>query len=240
MTTQLLIYENATPITKDKHANLSVSTGSDYLFSKGVNSIPLMAVEFVNASRDYAIVFTGSEDVVMPAVILGVRNDENLYLTDEGHWESNYIPAFIRRYPFVFSSHDSGETFTLCIDENFVGCNQEGRGERLFDSEGNQTLYLNNVLEFLKEFQAQFQITQSFCQNLIKYDLLEPMQAKFSLRNGEETSLSGFRAISRDRLAKLSGADLSALLQSSELELIYLHLQSMRNFTPLVERMPTQ
>lgn len=59
------------------------------------------------------------------------------------------MPAFLRRYPFVFSSNDDASTFTLCIDEEFDGLNQDGRGERLFDSEGERTQYLQNVLGFL-------------------------------------------------------------------------------------------
>ena len=103
MTTQLLIYERAVPINKQKHANWSVKVGNSYDFAKSINSAPLTAVEFPNAAAEYSIVFAGNEDAVMPAVILGVRDRENLYLSEDGKWSAKYIPAFIRRYPFVFS-----------------------------------------------------------------------------------------------------------------------------------------
>jgi len=236
VTKQLLIYEQATPITKEKHGNWSVKTGTDYSFARQVNSVPLMAVEFPKAAAEYAIVFTGTEKSMMPVAILGIKEQENLYLTETGDWQAKYIPAFIRRYPFVFSSNDEGNTFTLCIDEGFVGCNQEGRGERLFDTEGMQTQYLESVLAFLKEFQMQYQRTQLFCSKLQALDLLEPMKAKFTLGTGEQTSLAGFMAVNRNRLNQLTGEQLVDLLQTNELELLYLHLQSMRNFNTMVER----
>ena len=36
-------------------------------------------------------------------MILGGEKDQNLYLDDAGKWTARYIPAFVRRYPFVFA-----------------------------------------------------------------------------------------------------------------------------------------
>jgi hypothetical protein len=234
---QLLIYESAVPVSRTRHENLSVQVGDDYSFSRTVNSVPLIAVEFPHAAAEYAIVFAGNETAVMPAVILGLRGNENLYLSEKNSWDAKYIPAFIRRYPFVFSSQDGGKTFTLCIDERFAGFNSEGKGQRLFGEDGKPSGYTENVLKFLKEYQAQFQRTQAFCKKLQELELLEPMQAQVTTGRGEKLSLSGFMAVSRERLKKLSGDTLAQLAITDELELIYLHLQSMRNFNLMRERL---
>jgi len=131
-----------------------VVVGADYSFARNVNSLPLMAVEFPQAAPDYAIVFAGNSEAVMPAVILGVRGNENLYLTKSGEWQAKYIPAFARRYPFVFSSSEDGKTFTLCIDEGFSGFNKEGRGQRLFTDDGKPSPYVDGVLKFLQEYRT--------------------------------------------------------------------------------------
>jgi hypothetical protein len=232
-----LIYETAVPVSKARHQDLSVQVGDDYSFSRNVNSVPLTAIEFPHACGEYAIVFAGNETTVMPAVILGLRNDENLYLSDKGAWQAKYLPAFVRRYPFVFSSSDEGKNFTLCIDERFAGCNREGRGQALFASDGKPSAYTENVLKFLQEYQAQFQRTQVFCRKLSEHDLLEPMQAQVTTQKGDKLSLSGFKAISRERLKKLAPDALAQLAATDELELIYLHLQSMRNFNLMRERL---
>lgn len=236
MAKQLLIYETAVPVNKQRHGNWSVRTGSDYSFMREVNSVPLTAVEFAHAASEYTIVFSGADGQVMPAVILGMRDHENLYLGEGGAWQSRYVPAFVRRYPFVFSSSPDGKTFTLCVDEQFAGCNQDGRGERLFDADGERTQYLANVLNFLREYQAQFQRTQAFCAKLKELKLLEPMQALFTLGSGERTTLGGFMGIERERLKALSGAQLAELASSDELELAYLHLHSLRNVRAMADR----
>src|SRR5262249_7457541 len=157
--------------------------GGNYAFSGETNSVPLMAVEFPRAASEYAIVFAGPDEEIMPAAILGIRGSENLYLTNGDAWGAKYIPAFVRRYPFVFSRQ--GNRFLLCVDEEFPGFNREGRGHRLFDDDGKTSEFTNRVLTFLQEYQAQFQRTQRFCARLKELDLLEPMQAQVTVDSGQ-------------------------------------------------------
>ena len=237
MSSQLLIYESAVPVSNARHGQWSVEVGADYSFSKGVNSVPLMAVEFPHAATEYAIVFSGTAEAFIPAVILGMRGNENLYLAPQGGWQAKYIPAFVRRYPFVFSSSQDGKTFTLCIDEAFPGFNQEGRGQRLFDEEKKPSAYVSNVLKFLEQYQIEFRRTQAFCNKLKDLGLLEPMRAQANLPSGERLALTGFMAVSRDKLKALPGDKLAELIKTDELELLFLHLQSMRNFSAMVQRL---
>lgn len=234
MATQLLIYERAVPVSQQRHRDWYIKTGTDYGFAGKVNSVPLVAAEVTVASQTYPVVFAGEDDVV-PVVLLGVRDGENLFVKD-GAWDSKYIPAFVRRYPFVFSSTDEGQTFTLCLDEDFAGVNTEGRGERLFDKDGERTQYLKNVLNFLQVYQAQFQRTQVLCKKLADLDLFEPMQAQVRLKSGQQLTLGGFKVVNRDKLKALPAETLGELAKADELEVIYAHLASLRNFGPMVER----
>lgn len=236
MAKQLLIYERAVPVNPKQHRDLSIKSGADYGFAKQVNSVPLMAAEFEPACGEYAIVFAGQGKEIMPVVLLGVRDHENLYIDDKGAWNAKYVPAFVRRYPFVFSSDSSGETFTLCVDEDFHGANRDGVGERLFDSAGERTQYLKTVLGFLQAYQAQFDATRAFCQRLTDLNLLEAMRAEFTLRSGQRITLGGFMAVNRDRLRALPGEALARFAALGELDLIYAHLHSQRNFTATAER----
>jgi len=235
MPTQLLFYKQAIPVSKELHGSLSIDTRMDYSFASRVNSVPLTATEFPNAARDYVIVFAGQE-TPMPAAILGVQQDENIFVSDDGRWEGRYIPAFVRRYPFVFSSNEENSNFTLCIDKEFSGFNEEDRGEKLFDEAGDKTVYLDKMLDFLSEYQVQFQRTQTFCEKLKEFDLLETMQAHISMPTGSQQSLTGFQVINRDRLKALDGDKLAELAKTDALELAYLHLQSLNNFSVMVQR----
>jgi len=237
MTTQLLIYETAVPVSGGRHGKASVEAGKGYGFARKINSVPLTAVEFPLAAAEYAIVFAQSGSDVVPVVILGARAGENLYVKDDDSWGARYIPAFVRRYPFVFAAKGDGKTFTLCVDEAFQGLNFQGRGQPLFDAEGKQTAYVDNVLRFLQEYTAQFARTQAFCKKLAELDLLEPMQAQFTLANGQKMSLTGFHAVDRRKLKALPAETLAQLAATDELELVYLHLQSLRNFVSVKDKL---
>jgi len=236
MPTQLLIYETVIPLSLGRHRDCAVEIGSNYAFSGNVNSVPLMAVEFPEAASEYAIVFAGNERGLIPAVILGVSS-KNLYLSQEGAWEAKYVPAFVRRYPFVFSTSPDGKQLVLCIDEAFSGFNREGRGQPLFDDSGKASPYVDNVLRFLQEFQAQFLRTQAFCKKIQELDLLAPMQAQVELTTGARMSLGGFMAVDRAKLKALPGEKLAELARTDELELLFLHIHSMRNFTGVKDRL---
>ena len=236
MATQLLIYETAVPVSAARHRDASVEVGADYAFARTVNSVPLMAVEFPHAASEYAIVFAGAAEELMPAVILGMRGNENLYLA-HGKWSAKYVPAFLRRYPFIFSTLDQGKSFVLCVDEAFAGFNRAARGQRLFADDAKPSPYVENVLKFLQEYQAQFNRTKEFCRKVKELDLLEPMQAQIDMVSGERLQLRGFWAVNRAKLKALSGDKLAELAKTDELELLYLHVQSMRNFNALRDRL---
>ena len=236
MTRQLLIYNEVTPVSFARHADFSVKAIGDYGFARGINSVPLVASEIVPASAEYPVVFAVAPDGVVPVAVLGIDEGTNLFVGDDGKWLGKYVPAFLRRYPFVFSSTDAGQRFTLCVDESYSGCNRENRGERLFDADGEQTLRLKAVLEFLQQYQVEFERTRVFGRSLQDLGLLEPMTAKFNLPGNGERVLGGFHAIDRNRLRALGGEALDRLARTDELELAYLQMNSMRHFTDLLER----
>jgi hypothetical protein len=237
MSKKLLIYQSAVPVSALRHGKMSYEPSDTYAFTADINAVPLMAVELLRAATEYAIVFATVGDEVLPAAVLGVKPDQNLYLTPDAHWQAKYIPAFIRRYPFVFATSEDRKTLTLCIDESHPGLNSEGRGHPLFTDEGKPSPYVEKVLQFLKEYQGHFERTKFFGRHLKELGLLEPMQANVTTPKGEKLSLGGFSAVTRSKLRALSGDALASLVATDELELLYLHLYSLRNFSDVKDKL---
>ena len=235
---QLLIYEEIAPVSKERHREWSVKAGDSYAFAKQVNSVPLAAVEFPLAATEFPIVFAPAGDTVVPVALLGTRSEQNVFVDDDGTWTGRYIPAVLRRYPVVVSatSEKDSERFALCIDEKLAGCNQQNRGERLFDSDGERTQYLGSVLEFQQEYRSQTLRTQAFCAKLKELGLLEPMTARVAQPSGAPIGLGGFEGIQRKKLHDLDAEQLKELSATGELELAYVHLQSLGNFRSLAEK----
>lgn len=233
---QLLIYENVKPLTQQEHGGLSLKPTNNCNFARETNAVPLVGSEFLPASEEYPIVFTRTNEGIIPSVILGVRDRENAFVTPEGGWDARYVPAFIRRYPFVFGTDEKAETFTLMIDEAFPGLNKDGEGEKLFDAEGKLSPFVSQTVEFLKEFQMLFVRTREFCAKLDKLGLLDPVEVKTPLPNDPERKVNGFLVVNRDKLKALKGNTLEEMMKTDELELVFMHMLSLRNIGKVVER----
>lgn len=236
MSKQLLIYERVVPLSSEAHRDVSVKAIESFDFARDLNSVPLLAAEFTSAVPDHPIVFAGQGEAIFPAVLLGLQDSQNLCVDAAGTWTGGYVPAFLRRYPFVFSQ--DGGNFTLCVDETYPGLNRDGRGERLFDTDGNRTQYLQTMLTFVQQYQSQFERTRLFCQRLVALDLLEPAQARFTTADGRTGTLNGFTTINRERLKAIPETALKEMFATDELELCFVHLHSLQNITRLADKTP--
>lgn len=240
MTKELLIYAQATPVRAQAHGDMSVAPMAGFGFASEVNSVPIVAAEFSAASADLTVVFAGTDKAVMPAVLLGLEQNQNRFVGADGSWTGRYVPAFLRRYPFVFAATEGSDDLTLCIDESYAGLNDKGEGERLFDATGNRTLYLNGVLEFAVQYQAQYERTRIFCERLVANDLLESVVANFKDVDGNDKRLTGFFRINRDKLKAISPDLLATLFATDELELCFVHLASLANIDRLAAQPAAQ
>ena len=236
MSKQLLIYENVTALNAETHSNWFVEPRKDLSYAKDLNSLPLLATEFLLAGREYPIAFSKVGENIQPLVLLGLRSEENLYLNESNEWSAKYIPAFLRRYPFVFGRSEDGKTFTLYIDESFSGFNQKKKGEALFD-EGKPSQYVANVLSFLQKFQIEHAKTQAFCRKLDELGLFASHNAIWTAPDGEKTALTGLFFINRKKLQALEPSVLAGMVGSGEMELIYAHLSSLNNFNEIRDKM---
>lgn len=237
MTRQMLIYDNAVPVDSNVHRDLSIRPNTGYAFARHISAVPVVAAEFAAAATDLAIVFAGAEDGTMPFAVLGVETERNLMVNPDGTWAGRYVPSFLRRYPFALAKDDENDTLALCVDDGFEGLNTKGIGERLFDAEGNRTQFLDGVLGFATQIQTQFARTRQFCIRLEKLELLEPAAALVPGVGSEPRRITGIQRVSRERLKRIPADTLQEMFSTDELELCYLHLQSMANLDRLKDRM---
>lgn len=234
----LLFYTNPLPLSSEVHRQTRLkSEAGRFDFATGTNSVPLAAIEFSGASREYPIVFTGEKEGVMfPAALLGVRHNENLFVTDEGHWDGHNIPVFVRRYPFVLAESRAGEGLGVYIDGSYAGLDAED-GERLFTDEGEATPLLKKTLVSLKKYQGEINRTRVFVEHLKTLDLLTPKMLQVKRVNGKPLVLQGFSVVDEPRLLALGDAQLGELARKGYLSLIYAHLLSLGQVARLSERL---
>ncbi len=231
----LLFYENPVALSKVDHKNTRIKPlQNNYRFAAKTNSVILAGVEFTEAAKEYPVVFTQSGDHVVPVALLGLRNEENLYIKADGTWDAKYVPAFVRRYPFVLADTGEGDQRVVCIDSDFSGFS-ETEGEPLF--EGDQpTPVLQQALDFLDEYQKQYARTERFVQRLRDNDLLMSLNAKVDMVDGAQYALTGLMAVDEKKLLQLDDAVALEFFKSGELAWVYCHLMSLGTMGSMVER----
>jgi hypothetical protein len=229
-------YEKPVLLDRERHKRLRVRTSNSFAFARKANSVYLAGVEFNGAMKEYAIVFTrAGAGRVAPVAMLGLRGRENLFVDDEARWTARYVPAFVRRYPFVLGQL-AGEQLGVCIDEAYEGFGLE-QGEPLFDEKGANTPFLASAVEFLERFQREFARTESFCRRLEQAGLFKEMNAQAQLKDGRSFTVSGVYVVDETKLMDLPDAVALSLFRSGELHLVAMHLASLSNMQLLVDRM---
>src|SRR5215210_705462 len=114
-----MYYERPVLLDRDKHRKLRVKPSTSFAFAQKANSLYLAGVEFNEACKEYAIVFTrAAHEKIIPVAMLGLRSRENLFVDAQGRWDAAYVPAFVRRYPFVLAELSS-DNMAVCIDEAY-------------------------------------------------------------------------------------------------------------------------
>ena len=235
-----IFYRQIAPVDKNRHRDISIAPTSDLSFAAGTNSVVLLAAEFSKACREYPIVFVEDQRNYFPVAILGLRDGQNLFVGEGGGWRASYVPAYVRRYPFIPAMKEGGNDYTVCIDELYAGFNREGRGERLFLDDGGMTKTLERSVSFLQEFQIQHQRTVDFCAVMFELGVMEPMRADVVMASGEKLNLDGFYVLNRKKMAGLKDEDIVTLYRQGHLELAHAHLISLENFERLVALVTTK
>ena len=227
------IYDRPVALDRNVHKEIRISTDRDYFFASSCQTSILAAVEMGQAIKEFPVVFVKDNDNYLPAAIFGLQQNQNLFVDETGQWTAGYIPAFIRRYPFVPALGQTDEdSMTICIDEG-AECVNHDRGEPLF-FDGRNSALLERTIQFLQDYKAQTDATIMLVKQLADAGLLSEKTANFKLNEGSTFNLTGFFTVDTEKLSLLTPETVYSLFQSGSLHLAYLHLASLDNWDRLL------
>lgn len=234
---QPILYEKVEPFSKEKYEKLGLSrVDRPFGFAAGARAVPLTVNEFLMASHFFPIVFAGGKQP-MPIAVLGLNDDENLFVNDAGEWDRfTYVPAYIRRYPFISATDDKDPgRMTLCIAPDAPMVTESP--EHPFFQDGELSQFTEDSLEFCKVMQQQFDNTQRFVDMLNGLDLLVSREATVTPPGGDTPQpLASFIAVDEDKLNNLPADKFAQLREGGALTAIYAHLHSALNWQSLTMR----
>jgi len=231
-----LFYGSLVPLSSQLHPTHGLKPRNDFEYTRTAHAIPITVDEFAIAQRHYPIIFSVG-DMPTPLALVGLQEGRNLYLGDNGQWEAGqYVPAFVRRYPFMLAKLSPEATdLSLCFDEK-SGILAAGEGDPLFiGTEPSQTT--KQVLEFCEQFEQAVFRTRSFMDELTKLNLLMDGEVTIQREGLPQPAVyRGFQMVAEDRLQNLRGDQARKLVQSGLLGLCYAHLFSLALISPLFEK----
>lgn len=227
-----LFYKEPRIITAERHGKAGLKETTSYAFARDTNSVPLGADEILVAQAHFPIVFTDTSQPVAVAV-LGLGDARNVFIGADGSWRSNtYIPAYIRRYPFILANGAKPGEMMLAVDEAAENYVADG-GRHLFEGTVPTPL-ARQAAQFCQAFQTQFDLARAFSAALLAAGVLVPRRADVRGPGGKTLSLQRFRVIDEARFEALPDELFLRWRRAGWLGLAYSHLLSMRRWQSFV------
>jgi hypothetical protein len=235
----VLLYSRPEALNVQQHGNLGLSpVDQPFNFARSAHAVPVAVTEFGPAGLCYPLIFMGDE--YQPLVVMSIRQQENLFINDQGLFDFDiYVPAYIRRYPFVLANDQSTGQLVVCIERDAESVQENGQVPLFTNGEPSE--FTKQAIEFCTNFEAERQRTVNFVQIIKDLDLFELKEAIFNPQNadgspGAPVKLADYFGISETKLNALPADKLAELRDTGALQQIYIHLNSLMNWDKLVSR----
>ena len=217
-----------------QHKDLRIVTQRGAQSGDDVMSAPVTADEFRKCQAHYPIVFQpDGKGGFVPAVLFGLQEGENLFLTTDG-WDADYLPLSVQRLPFSIGIADDELRMMVDLDSKRIA--QGAEGEAVFLPQGGTTVFTENANSVVRTLHEGLQATTDFVQTLMAHDLLESFVLDVERPDGSRGQLVGFYIIHEERLAALDAGTVGLLHQADYLQPIYMAIASLSHFTKLIKR----
>lgn len=202
-------------------------------FAREANLIPALIDEFVPALGHLPVAFLPSAGAPSAVFVTGLAPGSNAFVSEDGHWRVAYVPAYLRRYPFIIGEVQ-GQEPVLCIDDSYEGLGKKS-GERFFSKDGRSEPPLTRALEFAQSYRAAAERTEAFSARLRELELFRSVTLDAKDQAGGRTSVHGLMVVDEEALAALPDEAALSLHRAGYLRAIHAHLFSLRTVSRLAE-----
>lgn len=223
-----VFYQDLMPLNSRDHATWRSRTTDKAPWLAGFHAVPLTVEEFPAAARHFPIIFSSGDNPV-PLALMGLNEGVNVFVDADGKVTENiYIPAYVRRYPFLLAKlSPQTDELSLCFDPTSDLVGEFAEGNVLFDGD-QPSENTKALLGFCEQFEQAGMKTQAFVEELTKHKLLMDGEVAIQQEGVEAPFVyRGFQMINQEVLQDMRGDVLRGWNQSGLLPLIYAHLFSL-------------
>lgn len=236
VTGKMFLFEKPELLNREQHGDLGLDPAKKpFGFCAHIKAVPLTLSEVFEASKHYPIVFHSNEEP-LPAAIVGLITDVNLFVDDEGNWERNaYIPGYVRRYPFALAAESGSDRLALVFDAAYEGVSKSA-SRKLFDN-GQLSEFSKQAMDFTRTYENDRRITEQAVRALKKFNLIQPQSAQFTpVGATENITFAQYFGTDEKKLQELSDEQFLELRRTNLLPILYAQLMSMANWRHLISR----
>lgn len=231
LTEHPLFYTSVVPLDRERHRELRLDWSERrFRFCAGAHLVPAVIDEFVLAAAHLPIVFAPGPARVTPVFLTGLFPGRSAAVTGEGAWSLGYVPAFVRRYPFILGEIDGGEPL-LCLDDRSPLLRADG--ERLFAEDGTETNLLRTQIGLVRDYQDAAKRSEDFVEALGELDLFLPVTLAAKTPEGPEHAVHGLMVVNQSKLDQLPNDTFLKLRGPNFLPALYAHLASLNRLDVL-------
>jgi hypothetical protein len=230
-----LFYKKIVPLDNVKHRELRMARkGNVFPFARGANLVPAVIDEFGAAMAHLPIAFLPGAKQPAAVFVLGLEPGNNLFLEGDDSWAGRYVPAYLRRYPFIVGDVKGGEAL-LCIDEADEGVSRKD-GERLFTDGGEAGPAVTQARDLCANYKRSADRTDEFCATLQTLGLFSSVTLNAQTPGRGNMVVHGLFTIDEAAVDRLGADDVKLLHEKRFLKPIFQHLASMGAITKLADR----
>jgi hypothetical protein len=237
-----LFYNALEPLNLEQHGKMKVRGVTSLPELGRTHAVPLTVDEFALVQRHFPIVFSVG-DAPVPIALMGLNEGVNVFLDENGRaTDPNlYIPAYLRRYPFLLAKlRPDSDELSLCYDPTSGAVGDFTDGEPLFDGD-QPSAATQAILQFCEQFEAAGLRTNAFVEDLQKSDLLMDGEVAIQPEGFEQPFVyRGFRMVDEEKVRNLRGDELRKMNQNGMLPLIFAHLFSLTQMRDVFARQMQQ
>lgn len=237
LTGNVLFYSKPEPLNPQSHGSLGVMReAKPFGFVAQSHLVPLTVTEFAPAGLSYPIIFLGDQKT--PLAVMGLGPNDNLFVSREGDFRvDSYVPAYVRRYPFVFANDEAGQRMILCVDRGSSLVSENA--DVPFFENGQPSEYTRSAMQFCNDFETERRRTEQFVKLLTDLDLFVVRESVYRPTNpdgsqGEPQKLAEYWAVDEQKLNQLPAEKFIELRDNGALAQIYCHLVSLMGWDKLV------
>ena len=226
MKPNILFYGDVVPLNRDAHRGLGIDMRPGR-FSRFTSShvIPAVIDEFTAAAMHLPIIFLPGAEAPSACFLVGLRSGKNALVDPQGAWRGDYLPAYVRRHPFIIGEVAGGGESLVCVDAACLSTGEQSVA--LFDADGKESAALRELMQLSNDYMFAARRTDALGKALAALGLFQSINIDARFETGETLAIHGCLAVDPAKFEALPEDAFLDLRRQGFLPAVYAHLMSL-------------